>query len=356
MVLDPFFGGTDISIELPQASSGSQLEAMKDDRCTPLQIRSRPNPCCYLCGSEGRILYEGLQDKLFQAPGDWNSKVCPNADCGLIWLDPIPVEEDINKAYAKYYTHAESAARESDLINILRKGVSRILTVVSLVHRERKRLSLMYLDEITPGRVLDVGCGDGFRLAQLRTLGWKVFGQDVDPQAVICARETFGLDVHLGPLEAAKFEEMHFDCILLNHVIEHVHDPVKLLGECRRLLRKGGHLVIVTPNSESFGHKHFGAFWRGLEPPRHIHIFSPKTLSVTAARAGLTISRSWTTVANATSIWHGSTMIRNSGRGASSWRDIFLSRARALGYQYRSLFEHVRDKDSGEECVLRATR
>ena len=318
-------------------------------------IRSRPNSCCYLCGTEGRVLYEGLQDKLFQAPGDWNFKRCPNPDCGLIWLDPIPVEEDISKAYTKYYTHAESAVRETDFFNMLQNGVSRVLAIVNPVRRERERLSLMYLDEIKPGKLLDVGCGNGLRLARLRALGWDVVGQDIDPQAVSYARETFGLEVHLGRLKDIGFPGMSFDAITLNHVIEHAHDPVKLLGECQRILRTGGHLVVVTPNSESFAHKHFGAVWRGLEPPRHIHVFSPKTLSAAATRAGLTVCRTSTTVANATTFWRGSMMIRNGGMDTSIWTGRSLTRVRALGYLYRSKFEHVRDTDSGEECVVRAT-
>jgi 2-polyprenyl-3-methyl-5-hydroxy-6-metoxy-1,4-benzoquinol methylase len=302
------------------------------------------------------LLYENLADGLFGAPGHWNFKLCPSSDCGLMWLDPIPVEQDIGKAYAQYYTHAVLPTRMPLVLGALQKGLSAVLSFVDPVQRERERLSLMYLGDSKPGKLLDVGCGDGSRLARLRALGWDVHGQDVDPDAVARARETFRVDAHLGPLEDIRFSEMSFDCIILNHVIEHAHDPVTLLRECRRILKRAGLLVVVTPNSRSFGHDHFGPAWRGLEPPRHIHLFSPQTLPTVAVRAGLAVRRSWTTAANAGTFGHGSLVIRSAGHSTSNLSGKLFSRAYALGYLYRSVFEHVRDRDSGEECVLQATR
>ena len=189
----------------------------------------------------------------------------------------------------------------------------------------------------------------------MRSLGWDVYGQDVDPSAVTYARAKFGLEAHLGQLEDMPFAENSFDCVTLNHVIEHAHDPVALLKECRRLLKVGGLLVIVTPNASSFAHRHFGPFWRGLEPPRHIHIFSPRTLSTTAVKAGFTVSCSSTTAANARTFGHASLLIRNSGSLPRTLRERVESEIYPLGYLYLSIFEHSRDAGSGEECVLRAT-
>ena len=68
-------------------------------------IQTRPCPRCYLCERTGEILYENLTDRLFGASGRWNLRRCPNPKCGMVWLDPTPVEEDISKAYRAYHTH-----------------------------------------------------------------------------------------------------------------------------------------------------------------------------------------------------------------------------------------------------------
>src|SRR5208283_2932444 len=72
---------------------------------SPREIRSFPCPKCYLCGADGEPLYAGLRDRLFNAPGEWGLKRCPNSECGLVWLDPMPLEEDIGIAYESYFTH-----------------------------------------------------------------------------------------------------------------------------------------------------------------------------------------------------------------------------------------------------------
>jgi len=68
-------------------------------------------PRCLLCGEAGKPLYRGLRDRLFAAPGTWALAQCPQPACGLLWLDPAPLPEDVHKAYESYYTHAAPRAR-----------------------------------------------------------------------------------------------------------------------------------------------------------------------------------------------------------------------------------------------------
>ena len=60
-------------------------------------IRSQPCLDCYLCKTQGVNLYQGLRDRLFSAPGTWNVKQCPNPECRLLWLDPMPLQEDVGQ-------------------------------------------------------------------------------------------------------------------------------------------------------------------------------------------------------------------------------------------------------------------
>ena len=135
-----------------------------------------------------------------------------------------------------------------------------------------------------PGRLLDVGCGNGEFLRFARRYGWNVVGVDFDESAVAEARSD-GLDVRTGSIDIIDNTE-RFDFISLSHVIEHVYDPVELIQECYALLNDGGTLWLETPNIESFGYALYKSNWRGLEPPRHIMLFNISILSEILLKAG----------------------------------------------------------------------
>ena len=72
------------------------------------EIRSEPAPICYVCGSEGKVLFDGVTDRLYDTPGVWRLRRC--GDCGLVWLDPRPRAAELGRLYRTYYTHVESDA------------------------------------------------------------------------------------------------------------------------------------------------------------------------------------------------------------------------------------------------------
>jgi SAM-dependent methyltransferase len=151
--------------------------------------------------------------------------------------------------------------------------------------RGQTDVEMRYLRWTPNGRLLDVGCGSGDWLLTMRGWGWRVEGLDFDEKAVAMARQN-GLDVRHGALEQEGFPDNTFDAITLSHVIEHVPDPALTLAECARILKPGGTLVVATPNNASLTHRYFGEAWRGLEPPRHLHIFSPASIRRSLNLAG----------------------------------------------------------------------
>ncbi len=163
--------------------------------------------------------------------------------------------------------------------------------------------SVMYLRRVPGGELLDVGCGGGAQLVQMRSLGWRVVGVDPDERAVAMATRDHGLDVRRGTLEEQRFPSDRFDAVILSHVIEHVHDPMDLLRECGRVLKPGGRLVVVTPNAASLGHRRLRASWIGLQPPRHLYLFACATLRRLAERAGLSVLSVRSSVRNAEYSW-----------------------------------------------------
>lgn len=221
----------------------------------------------------------------------------------------MPLEADIVKAYTThYYTHDPcpsvrngiirrlyTAAAEWHIRNRFGYPTESISTAgrlagPSLLPFRRKCLSLQararYVRWVPGGRLLDVGCGSGIWLREMRQLGWQVEGVDFDPCAVKVAARA-GLRVRLGSLEEQNYPAASFDVVTMNHSIEHVPDPLKTIKECARILKPGGQIALGTPNSESRGHRYFKENWIGLDPPRHLHTFSRQSMRKLMALAGL---------------------------------------------------------------------
>jgi 2-polyprenyl-3-methyl-5-hydroxy-6-metoxy-1,4-benzoquinol methylase len=319
------------------------------------------------------MLYEGMRDRLFDAPGEWNLRRCPNGDCGLLWLDPMPTEEDIGKAYEVYYTHGEeSAAGAPTTLSLLHRAVRRIkqayvdmefnaassqLCRVLAVpiylmpwYRADLEFPLRALSNPQKGRMLDVGCGSGALVELAARMGWNAEGIDVDPKAIESARRNC-LTVHPGSLFDQHFPDAAFDLLISNHVIEHVHDPLPILRECRRILSPKGKLVVATPNAKSILHARFLANWFALDPPRHLHIFTPQSLRNLAVAAGFGDAEVRTTGRGAASTAIYSRSIRTFGRTTG---DSFRLRFYLYGilHSLRQARMTASDVFAGEELML----
>lgn len=331
---------------------------------------------CPICGSAGRTKYVALDDQVSGVPGEWGIIECTAGSCGLLWLGSRLGSRDLEAAYANYHTHADNGVSRGAIGHALEAltraylseelGYPRvqgpiataILALLAHLHpggRDAFAARVVYLPRQASGsRLLDVGCGHGRLLARLVELGWYGRGVDVDPAAVRAARKR-GLEVDLGELGGVGLEPQSFDAIIVNHVIEHVRDSVELLRECRRLLRRGGCLVVVTPNATGDGHLRFGRDWRGLEPPRHLQIFTPGALRKAALAAGFPDPEIRTTSAGARFFAEQSWNIRGlrAGRSHKVGGRTLITIA-ALALQYRQRLRLVRDPSAGDEIILRA--
>ena len=310
-------------------------------------VRVEPRPSCLLCGKKGLPLYKDLTDRLFSAPGAWSLSQCPDHDCGLIWLDPMPVKEDLGKLYADYYTHEEQPALASKK-NFFDHFF--VFLHFLILGRRLKKYVCMYLDKEKPGRLLEVGCGNGDRLRHMRSLGWDAIGIEIDPAAQRLAEKKSGCKVYSEDLETIQFQDHSFDAVIMSHVIEHVDDPVGLLKECLRILKPGGKFVATTPNALSLGHRFFKSDWRGLEPPRHLYIFSTSSIQKMLALLGVQ-AFVFAESSNVGGIVQGSLKIKHGTPDTVPWYDI-----RVISFILFEWFVHMFDNKTGEECVVVAIK
>ena len=101
-----------------------------------------------------------------------------------------------------------------------------------------------------------------------------------------CAREELGLEVIQGILETAGLPDASFDVVLLNHVIEHLDDPLQTLTEVNRILKPDGHFVIETPRYDTLMFKLLGRRERSVSCGGHIYFFTTNTLKNLYEAAG----------------------------------------------------------------------
>ena len=136
--------------------------------------------------------------------------------------------------------------------------------------------------------LLDVGSGDGDFLRRAGAAGYRVVGQEINPQAVASARRA-GVDVRLGELDDIGLAAESSDAVRLWHVLEHVADPVAILKTARRLLRPRGLLIVGVPDFGSPARRLFGRGWSGLQLPFHRHHFTQATLRRVLKAGGFSV-------------------------------------------------------------------
>ena len=132
------------------------------------------------------------------------------------------------------------------------------------------------LRHLPPGKLLDVGYSSGGFADYLSKSGWYCTGLDLSahPHPRI---KTIQCDLNEGfPVESGAF-----DVVTAGEVIEHMLDEGAFLDECHRVLKKGGTLVVTTPNL-AYSLNRLRVFF-GMTPlfvyaPYHYHFHTSQTL------------------------------------------------------------------------------
>lgn len=137
-------------------------------------------------------------------------------------------------------------------------------------------------------RLLDVGTGWGYLLDVAAASGFDVHGIDTSAAAAYKTAERFPGRVMARSIEDARFAGASFDVITMTDVIEHVADPVGLMREVSRVLRPGGLLFIITPDTDSWSHRLLGGQWFQYKY-EHVTYWNRATLERLLAPFGFSI-------------------------------------------------------------------
>jgi 2-polyprenyl-3-methyl-5-hydroxy-6-metoxy-1,4-benzoquinol methylase len=332
-----------------------------------------PQVACPLCRQNGASLYSDLEDISSNIAGRWVLRVCGH--CRIAWLDPRLPQIDFDRAYRNYFAHSQvepdsgrkrtrrkikdaAMARLAGLPLGGTPWVHRIGAAVALHvprYRELVQAATLWLSPAAGGNLLDVGCGDGSFMKRMRDLGWRVRGIDPNRWAVEQARKCFGLEVEEARLEDHRFPENSFDAAVAGHVVEHAYDPISFLKECRRVLKPGGKLVALTPNYLGLQRRWLGRRWLGLDCPRHLYLFSRRSLRRCCELAGLEVLVLRTTAREAKNFWRLSRARGGPSRDPVE-RGPLAARIAALAYDWIERSALLFWPDAGGEILLIARK
>ncbi len=141
------------------------------------------------------------------------------------------------------------------------------------------------------GRLLDVGCADGFFLELARSDGWEVAGVEISgPMAEETARR---LGVPIVTSIEKLPDDVVYDAITLWEVVEHCREPVAELRRFAQRLRPGGALMLSTPNVGHWQAMNAPETWNLFCPPAHLVLFTDVSLKVALEKAGYSGVRIW---------------------------------------------------------------
>lgn len=119
------------------------------------------------------------------------------------------------------------------------------IKTLSPIYRNKVDFVLQNLDKGSGKKILDVGCGYGEYLSPLRQKGFIAFGIDIDKGALKSQDNVICADVRKIPIKSSIF-----DIVVCVDVLEHVNNDDETLKEIKRILRKGGLLIITVPSSD----------------------------------------------------------------------------------------------------------
>jgi SAM-dependent methyltransferase len=192
-------------------------------------------------------------------------------ECGLLFVNPLPLAEELARQYAPdgaWAATRKTRAQQPAPVSPARDPRDVMLDALAAHVPVRGGAA-------TGARVLDFGCGPGQFLDRLQDAGWETYGIEPSTDAPFARHRR----LDRPPQDAS------FDFAILHHVLEHVTNPLEILRELAASLRQGGKLLIGIPALDTLPvHRDFKYC---LDGRHHLLSYSETCLQGLLARAGM---------------------------------------------------------------------
>jgi 2-polyprenyl-3-methyl-5-hydroxy-6-metoxy-1,4-benzoquinol methylase len=241
---------------------------------------------CYICGTDKLCLKTTGTDYEYSAiEGTFSYYFCQN--CKHVGQAPIPSIEVVSLMYDEnYYTvnsHSPLFLKGFIYKKKIDSDVKRILDIEGIN---------------SESSIMDIGCGDGARLLQLREiLGENAKLTGLDLAFAPDAEKSFNkanVTMQTANIEADQLDipDDSLDLVIMSQLIEHLVHPRKAVEIIIPKLKPGGMILIETPNIGGLDHRLFNKrYWGGYHIPRHLQIFSTDSLKRMVTELKLSVER-----------------------------------------------------------------
>jgi SAM-dependent methyltransferase len=233
-----------------------------------------PIPGCSICGGPLDAAFEFERYPLISSAsaGGATAPLLPIAvgfcpSCAHVQLTNQPDAELLDRIYSDDYT------------SVVERGVFARADGMQLDCKA-------FLDFASPKpvrnmKVMEIGCFDGAFLSLFE--GCDLLGCEPNPIGKVAQQR--GIDVRPRYFTRSEFPSKSVDLIVMRHLIEHLPDPVSILGDCAAIMADGATLLIETPHIEhTLDNLVIGNFYH-----QHLHYFSRFSLEIILRRAGFAI-------------------------------------------------------------------
>lgn len=226
-------------------------------------------------------------DRLHNLPGQFWVVRC--VACGVTQTSPRPSGDALAAYYPEDYAPHRGASEEPGGNEA---GTQRHSRLRRWLKRRLGSRRIWWTPDLPPGaRVLELGSGAGHFVRHALARGWEVHA--VEPAGEPAARLARDPRVHVHR-ESAELMDVpsgSFDAAFAWMVVEHLENPAVVLRKVAAALRPGGYFVFSAPNAGCWEFAVFRSRWYGLDVPRHLWHFTPRTLARLLGECGLAIER-----------------------------------------------------------------
>jgi SAM-dependent methyltransferase len=205
---------------------------------------------------------------------DYLLSQCKN--CGFLFVDPYPTEEEIQSYYGVNYRSAHA--------DFYPKAKSR--------SRRAFWRSLRFVRYVYKKNVLEIGCGGGFMVHAFSRLGAIASGVDLSANSIAYARKSFPKSTfYCESLEAFSGRGLAFDFIFSSEVFEHLAGTSEVMAAISRMSKLGTFVYVSAPDLSHPGVPEDIRLWADISPPEHLQFFTRDALLALFRRYGFELHR-----------------------------------------------------------------